>query len=306
MKDMILVTSPLVRTSEKTPKPQLSPCLRCQVTLLSAQHDLDQSNRRINIEKEQMRSLIRKGISADFAKKKALTFATCDFSRPYLGLSVSEYKDFIGVRQLVDFSAHSKYGAMIFFVSSVGAVSSLRQAQGADGRPRPVPEGPIGDWSAASMESGYGQSKLVAERILATAAKEAGIPCAICRVGQIAGSSPGEGDWQRNEWLPTLVVSSRNMGCLSTSLGSFNNVDWVPIDLAAKIVLDFVGHAARKLLDSPNQPKVYHAVNPRPMPGQSLLPAVQSSLAVEKLCRSRNGSISSRDLEIRASIDSLL
>ncbi|GIZ41761.1 hypothetical protein CKM354_000505600 [Cercospora kikuchii] len=267
-------------------------------------------NRRVNAEEEQARSLIRKGMSANFAKKKTVTFAACDFSRPYLGLNISEYKDFLGrathvlhnawnvnfnlpltyfdsphiqgVRQLVDFSARSKYGAMIFFISSVGAVSSLRQPQGADGRPRPVPEEPIGDWSAASTEGGYGQSKLVAERILATAAKDAGIPCAICRVGQIAGPSPGEGDWQRNEWLPTLVVSSRNMGCLPTSLGSFNNVDWVPIDLAAKIVLDFVGHAGKKLLESPNQPQIYHAVNPRPTPWQSLLPAVQSSLAVEK------------------------
>ncbi|KAF2216910.1 hypothetical protein CERZMDRAFT_92981 [Cercospora zeae-maydis SCOH1-5] len=34
--------------------------------------------------------------------------------------------------------------------------------------------------------------------------------------------------------------------------------------------------------DSPDQLQVYHAVNPRPTPWQSLLPAVQYSLAVEK------------------------
>ncbi|USW56801.1 Putative AMP-dependent synthetase/ligase, fatty acyl-coenzyme A reductase, NAD-binding protein [Septoria linicola] len=269
-------------------------------------------NRRVNAAEVQARSLIRKGMSANFTKK-SVTFTVCDLSRPYLGLDIADYKDFLGrathiihnawnvnfnlplsyfdtphiqgVRQLIDFSARSKYGAMIFFISSIGAVSDFRQPLAADGKARPIPEVAIEDWTAASQEGGYGQSKLVAERILAAAAKNAGIPSAICRFGQIAGPSPGDGDWQRNEWLPTLVVSSRNMGCLPTSLGSFNNVDWVPIDLAAKVVLEFVHHATKKLQTSTSlasQTVVYHAVNPRPTPWQSLLPAVQASLAVQK------------------------
>ncbi|KAF7193871.1 Adenylate-forming reductase [Pseudocercospora fuligena] len=238
-------------------------------------------------EEEQVRSLIRKGLSASLSRKP-VTFAVCDLGAPYLGLESQQYKDFLqkathvihnawnvnfnlplhyfekphiqGVRQLVDFSARSAHGATIFFISSIGAVANYEQARAVDGKARPVPEVPIEDWSAASLESGYGQSELVSERILAAAAASADVPCAICRLGQIAGPSPGDGEWQRNEWLPTLVVTSRNMDCLPQSLGSFDDVDWVPIDLAAQIVLDFVQHSTKSR-----------------KPGQ-----VQNSLAVHK------------------------
>ncbi|KXT10371.1 hypothetical protein AC579_9153 [Pseudocercospora musae] len=264
-------------------------------------------NRRPTAEEEQVRSLIRKGLSASFSRKP-VTFSVCDLGAPYLGLDLQQYKDFLqkathvihnawnvnfnlplhyfekphiqGVRQLVDFSARSAHGATIFFISSIGAVANYEQARAVDGKARPVPEVPIEEWSAASLESGYGQSKLVSERILAAAAASADIPCAICRLGQIAGPSPGDGEWQRNEWLPTLVVTSRNMDCLPQSLGSFDDVDWVPIDLAAQIVLDFVQHSTKSRKS--RQVKVYHAVNPRPTPWGALLPAVQNSLAVHK------------------------
>lgn len=40
---------------------------------------------------------------------------------------------------------------------------------------------------------GYSESKFVAERLLEKAAREVGVPILVYRVGQIAGSTVGEG-----------------------------------------------------------------------------------------------------------------
>lgn len=90
------------------------------------------------------------------------------------------------VRRLVDFSAGSSAGALIFFVSSISAI--------ADCASEVVPEHILDDWSVAH-QTGYGQSKLVAERILDAAAKQAGVPAIVCRVGQVAGPTTREGVW---------------------------------------------------------------------------------------------------------------
>lgn len=48
---------------------------------------------------------------------------------------------------------------------------------------------------ASQQNMGYGKSKFVAERLLDTAAKEAGLSTVICRVGQIAGPTTTSGMW---------------------------------------------------------------------------------------------------------------
>lgn len=68
-----------------------------------------------------------------------------------------------------------------------------------------IQEKSLTDWSAS--ESGYGQSKLVAERILYEAAVKTAIDVVVCRVGQIAGPVLGEhqrGAWNRKEWFPSV------------------------------------------------------------------------------------------------------
>jgi len=57
---------------------------------------------------------------------------------------------------------------------------------------------------------GYGGSKLVAERILAEAAKKSGVQSIICRLGQIAGPmniGREKGVWNRKKWLPTVSTA---------------------------------------------------------------------------------------------------
>lgn len=103
----------------------------------------------------------------------------------------------------------------------------------------------VEDWHS-SQRSGYSQSKLVAERILDAVTQTAGVPTAICRVGQIAGPSlpvPGKSGsgWPKQEWVPSLVASSKHLGLLPGSLvggGVDDRVDWVPADSLGRIVVE--------------------------------------------------------------------
>ncbi|CAN8106459.1 unnamed protein product [Discula destructiva] len=78
----------------------------------------------------------------------------------------------ISTRKLVDFSAHSRSGALVFFVSSFSSVAKYHIVF--PGREH-VPEDIIEDWHVAH-DTPYGQSKLVSERILDAAAKVIGVP----------------------------------------------------------------------------------------------------------------------------------
>ena len=154
-------------------------------------------------------------------------FLTADLSKPDLGLSHDDYTtlsrsityiihnqwqvDFnlsirsfephiAGVRNLIDFSATAKTTVPILFTSSAGVVANWTDNC-------PVPEAEIIDLRMAGM--GYGESKLIAERLLAEAGRLSGVPSTICRLGQIAGpvnDVEGRGEWNRKEWVHTVSL----------------------------------------------------------------------------------------------------
>ena len=62
-------------------------------------------------------------------------------------------------------------------------------------------------------------------------------PSAILGTDQIAGPLGGNGVWNRNEWLPSIVTSSKHLGALPGTLGTFEAVDWIPVDVLALIML---------------------------------------------------------------------
>ncbi|KAI1813507.1 hypothetical protein GGS20DRAFT_553164 [Poronia punctata] len=218
-----------------------------------------------------------------------VTCLNADFSKPYLGLSTQEQYDNLldgvttiihcawkvdfnlsidsfrthlyMIRQLVEFSTRSSYGTHIFFVSSIGTVSNW---QG------PVPEQIFDDWTVPQA-IGYAQSKFVAERILDTAAKQAGVSATICRVGQIAGPTTTAGIWPKKEWLPSLIASSKYLGKLPSSLGRADLVDWTPVDLLGQIIVE---------LSKQDQAgaTVFHVVNPRKSRWGDLVSSVQQYL----------------------------
>ncbi|KAI1147213.1 hypothetical protein F4825DRAFT_471765 [Nemania diffusa] len=178
------------------------------------------------------------------------------------------------VRRLVDFSAHARFGAALFFVSSISAVGGVR------GR---VPERVLAGWDAPAA-TGYGQSKFVAERLLDAAAREAGVPAAFCRVGQVAGPSvvpagATAAEWPRKEWLPSLVASSKYLGMVPGSLGpQLDVLDWIPVDQLGKVIVELAIHAPPPPPDAAGGATVYHAVNPQTAAWADLLPAVTRHL----------------------------
>ncbi|KAI0543172.1 hypothetical protein GGR58DRAFT_509903 [Xylaria digitata] len=221
-----------------------------------------------------------------------------DFSESYFGLPTSTYKELLGevtevihnawqvdfnlsiqsftrhiafVRRLVDFSSHSHFGAEIFFISSISAVTGLRGD---------VAEKVYTDW-ATPEPSGYGQSKFLSERLLDLAAREANVPSTICRVGQVAGPTTAAGEWAKKEWLPSLIASSKYLGKVPNSLGTMDNVDWIPVDKLGETVAELTTYLARSRKPHDGA-TVYHAVNPHRTTWGELLPTVTRRLSKDK------------------------
>ena len=73
-------------------------------------------------------------------------------------------------------------------------------------------------------------------------ARAGGFPAAVMRMGQIAGPAESElGQWNRQEWLPSIVASSVFLGALPGSLAMMDRVDWTPCETEASLVLEVVG-----------------------------------------------------------------
>jgi len=87
---------------------------------------------------------------------------------------------------------------------------------------------------------GYAEAKHIAERMLASASSSRMIPASICRAGQIPGPmrEGSSGVWNRSEWLPSLLVSSAHIGILLESLGTVEEVDWLPVDGLVDVLVE--------------------------------------------------------------------
>ncbi|MCJ1251933.1 hypothetical protein MMC30_009171 [Trapelia coarctata] len=221
------------------------------------------------------------------------SFLLCDFSNPLLGLAYDTYTHLListthilhnawhvdfnlsldtftphlrGVRHLVDFSARAINAPRIFFVSSVGTVLNAAS---------PVKE-QIYHEPDVAQEMGYAESKHIAERLLSTAGLKSNIKSTICRVGQIAGPVDDDGIWNKREWLPSIIATSKNMGCIPESLGPMGTIEWIPVDLLAQIILELFNSPAPLDPETPTQ--VFHIVNASPTDWTALLPTIISHL----------------------------
>lgn len=120
----------------------------------------------------------------------------------------------------------------VAFLSSVGAVGGLA-AKGA----APVQERLFTSFDTP-YASGYARSKFLAERLCDAAAETLGLSTTVVRIGQIASAVRRPGERNRHEWLPSLVLGSRDIGCLPEDLGPFSNIDWIPVDVLADVLVD--------------------------------------------------------------------
>ena len=165
-----------------------------------------------------------------------------------------------GVRAIIDFASLPSNRKSVFFISSIASVGKWSA-------PEPVPEIPLADVSLA-LSTGYAESKNLAEQLLLGSASF--IDVSICRVGQIAGPTLSDkGVWKKDEWLPSLIKSSRYLQLLPESLSdSMTELDWIPVDLASTVLAEL------SLLPCAESARVYHVVNPRTFSWKSLIPAV--------------------------------
>ena len=248
-------------------------------------------NRGGDSKKRQTTSHQEKGLPIGFEN---VTFLRCDFSRPRFGLDDACYRDLVdkvthiihnawdvnfnrsvdsfdpthihGTRQLLDFAAASGHGARVQFISTVAAVMG--------------PEAPLSgkvqekvyerEWGMA-QETGYAESKLVSENLVAALSQASRLDTLICRVGHIAGPISGVGPWTQSDWVSSLVASSVSLGKIPATLGPNEVLDWLPVTTVATSLLDLLFTAS----DSPRGPRatVYHILNPFKTTWSALLPS---------------------------------
>jgi thioester reductase-like protein len=204
----------------------------------------------------QVDSSASRSLSKDFSK---VEFLGVDLSKPNFGLEPVKYEELLssvdriihnawpvnfnmtiasfepfirGIRHFVDFAGAASKKVALVFVSSISTANHWSSND-------PVPERRLDD--PALAELGYGLSKLAGSFILDAAAAKSGLATVSVRVGQIAGPKQGNGIWNPQEFMPSLIASSVYLGVLPNSLGIFQNVDWVPAEDVSGIILDVAG-----------------------------------------------------------------
>lgn len=209
-------------------------------------------NRSADAESRQLQSMREKGLVTytKFPFPRRVEFFQTQFGAVRLGLDEIKYEEMLqdvdtiihnawkvnfnhrieafenphieGVRRLVEFSIASEKKAHIHFISSISTIEGYSPERGPS-----IPEMIFNDPSSVLRQE-YGESKHVSERICAAASAKCGIPTSIHRVGQIGGPTTEQGMWNKQEWVPSLVATSKTVKRIPTSLGSVS-VQWVPV-----------------------------------------------------------------------------
>jgi thioester reductase-like protein/aryl carrier-like protein len=194
-----------------------------------------------------------------------------------------------GTHNLLDLATRT--GARCYFISSAAAV--------AESPSRPIPELPSDNPSDASP-LGYSRSKWVAEQICAAAHKalcatqsfssdrgclshgngeRSNTPgISVVRVGQLCGNE--HGIWNTTEAYPLMLSSVKMTGCLP-DLEEW--VTWLPVDVAAKAILEILHCRAADVANQHDGMPVYHVLNNHRTPKWSeMLRWIQSSVATPR------------------------
>lgn len=176
-----------------------------------------------------------------------------------------------GLVNLLDFAAStSSSRARFVFISSVSAVEGYENG--------PTPETVLHDLERPAP-LGYARSKFLGELLVDAAAKHFhdSMSTTIIRVGQVAGPVVGPGLWNPHEWFPSMILSSLHMGIIPNSLGNhFDEVDFVPVDLLANILVDLT--TSKSVDELASGAKVFNLRNPRLTPWASLLSVVTEAV----------------------------
>ncbi|KAI3400709.1 hypothetical protein diail_1918 [Diaporthe ilicicola] len=256
---------------------------------------------------QQAKALADRGLDTSVLSTAKVEFHHADLSEPKLGLPDAVYArlqatadraihnawpvnfnipiesfepSLAGVRHMAELAATAARRVAVTFISSIAVAD--RWAPGA-GRAAKVPERRLED--LALPNGGYGRSKAVGSLIVEdAAAPSAGdFPCAVVRVGQVAGPEAAAGAWNRQEWLPSIVASSLYLGALPAHLGAMDRVDWTPAERVARLVLE-AGGVSRVVSGKVDEISgYYHGVNPHESAWGDLASAVQDFYGAERI-----------------------
>ncbi|KAJ3824337.1 acetyl-CoA synthetase-like protein [Lentinula raphanica] len=179
-------------------------------------------------------------------------------------LSLASFESHVkGSRVLIDLARSSRYSSSIRFLFT----SSIGSTQAWDARLLgPYPEEVVMDPKYA-VGGGYGESKYVTERILATS----GLKATSFRIGQVTGGAPN-GAWATSDWVPIIVKSSLTIGVLPAAYGV---VSWVPMDAVCDAILD-IGFNVKLT------PMAVNVVHPKPVPWTAVMENIRLALIEEK------------------------
>ncbi|KAF8971243.1 hypothetical protein BDZ97DRAFT_1349060 [Flammula alnicola] len=230
-----------------------------------------------------------KGLDEVLLRSPKLIHLESDYSAKNLGLSESVYSELsaavnaiIHVAWRLDFNltlasfesnVRGTYNLIELARSGVHAsnvkfifTSSVATAQSWDQTAGPYPEDVVLDAKYA-VGSGYGESKYVTERILATS----GLNTTSLRIGQISGTLK-TGAWATTDWVPILIKSSLALGSLPTANGS---VSWIPMDVVSNCILDLVFYAER-------YPPALNVLHPSSVEWNSIMNYINEALGRER------------------------
>ncbi|KAL1988059.1 hypothetical protein VTN96DRAFT_1090 [Rasamsonia emersonii] len=198
-----------------------------------------------------------------------------------------------GVVNLAVLDGQSTRRAAFVFLSSISATMNF-DLTGTANNNKVVPEAILTDIDTPAPV-GYAESKYIAERLLEAASTQLNLrqKPVILRLGQIAGAARSAGRWNPTDWIPRLILGSRQLGVIPNSLEissggheqkNNNDIDWLPIDTLADVVVDIGLHAAAgDDLADPEQPVVVlHPLNPHRASWETLVPSIIASLQKQK------------------------
>ncbi|KAF7876845.1 uncharacterized protein EAF02_008065 [Botrytis sinoallii] len=186
----------------------------------------------------------------------------------------SYHPHLLGVVNLAKFASEASKSPSLMYISSVSAVSNFTSVGDSVSR---IPEAVIHD-ASASESMGYGESKYLSERILDYASKKIQLQVNIARVGQIAGPIQGPSVWSRDEWFPSLIISSSFVGAVPDSLGlDLDRIEWIPVDALSEILIELcqISQHGREI----DGAKVFNLLNSYQEEWENLLPTVMKALS---------------------------
>ena len=174
---------------------------------------------------------------------------------------------FDGLLNSIRLAASTANQSRLLFISSISATGVF----GKPGEPRQtIPEATVDDLDA-SMGTGYGDSKLIAEHLIRAATAKSGIRASILRLGQVAPSSEsGEATWPLMDSVKALLLTSKALQLVPTDV---LDVDWLPVHTIVYIIQDIMHHDCAMM--DPTDLSVYNLVNSSQAQWSHFVPSIQ-------------------------------